>query len=148
MERIGSSITISHPHNDTPHMEFNRSYGIDSNYVAFSLTNGFTFGLASVDLGNPYAYSLSPVIDITFNGIRTDGSVVSTTFTTPPDGTTTFHTFFFGSEFASGLASVEIPSAVWAMDNVVFVPEPGTVSLLALGLLAFAARAVKRRQIS
>jgi hypothetical protein len=129
-------------------MDFFRTYVTHSNYVVFSLTNGSTFGLTSVDLGNPYAYSLEPVISITFNGILGDGSMVSTTFTTPPDGTTNFHTFLFGPEFGSGLASVEIPSPIWAIDNLVFVPEPGTVSLLALGFLALAARAVKRRRAS
>ena len=144
MRRVGSMYTG--PGNGTPHMAFLQSYTSASNYVVFSLADSSTFALVSVDLGNPYALSLSPVISVTFNGILTDGSMVSTTFTTPLDGTTNFHTFLFGPEFGSGLASVEIPSPVWAMDNLIFVPEPSTVSLLVLGVLAFGWRASRNRR--
>lgn len=139
----------SHPTNGTPHMEFDRSYLTQSNYVVFSLTSGSLFGLTSVDLADTFAPSSTPV-SITFNGILADNSVVTTTFTTAGGGSATFQNFLFGAAFASGLVRVEIPSAVWAMDNLVFgnvtpVPEPGTVSLIAVGLLAFAMRRIKTR---
>ncbi|MEJ5238185.1 MAG: PEP-CTERM sorting domain-containing protein [Limisphaera sp.] len=48
-----------------------------------------------------------------------------------------------------GLVRVEIPSARWAMDNLVWVPEPGPVGLLSLGLAALGwARMRKRWQVA
>jgi hypothetical protein len=127
------------PYNDTPYMGF-AALSNPEDYVVLSLTNGNTFGLTRVDLADPNSPSLSPV-PITFEGIRGDGSHVSVTFTTPGNGATTFHSYQFGSAFASGLVSVDIQATRWAMDNLVFtVPEPGVGSLLAVGLLAFAAR--------
>ncbi len=130
-------------------MEFYRSYLTQSNYVVFSLTNGSLFGLTSVDLADTFAPSSTPV-SITFNGIMADNSVVTTTFTAGGGGSASFQNFLFGAAFASGLVRVEIPSAVWAMDNLVFgnvtpVPEPGTESLIAVGFLAFAMRRIKTR---
>jgi hypothetical protein len=94
--------------------------------------NGAPFGLVSVDLADPVAPSLSPV-SITFNGFRADGSMVSQAFTTLGSGSS-FQTFYFGPDFAFGITRVEIPSATWAMDNIVFVPEPGSGMLLLFGL--------------
>jgi hypothetical protein len=146
MARVGSGLA-GHPDNGTPHLE--PSSTLAPTYVIFSLTNaaafgyvftnGAPFGLVSVDLADPVAPSLSPV-SITFNGFRGDGSMVSQTFTTPGGGASSFQTYTFGPDFASDLVRVEIPSAAWAMDNIRWVPEPGFGSLLALGLLAFAAR--------
>jgi hypothetical protein len=96
-----------------------------------SFLNGAPFGLVSVDLADPVAPSLSP-IGITFNGYRADGSMVSQTFTTPGSGSS-FQTHFFNPVFASDLVRVEMPSPAWAMDNVVWVPEPTTWTLLLLG---------------
>ena len=66
--------------------------------------------------------------------------MVSQTFTTPGARATTFQTYSFGPDFASSLVRVEIPSPAWAMDNLVWVPEPSAGSLLALSLLALLAR--------
>ena len=141
MARVGVG-TPSHPNNGTPHMEFANTLGTFQ-FVVFARTNaaslgqsflnGAPFGLVSVDLADPVAPSLSPV-SITFNGFRADGSMVSQTFITPGSGSS-FQTYLFGVDFVSGLTRVEMPSSSWAMDNLVFVPEPGTYALLGLGLL-------------
>jgi hypothetical protein len=127
------------PYSTTPYMAFFRQFSPDD-YISFSLTNGNIFGLTSVDLADPNSPSLSPV-PISFVGFLSNGSTVTNTFTTPGGGATTFQNYLFPSAFASGLTSVDIVATRWAMDNLVFtVPEPGTVSLLIIGLLAFAAR--------
>jgi hypothetical protein len=125
------------PQNPTPYMTFLRQNSLH-NYVAFSLVNGASFGLASVQLSDPYSpsYSLLPII---FLGSRTDGTVVTQTFTTPGGGANSFLTYQFNSDFASGLLSVKIDAPRWAMDNLVFtIPEPASGTLFLLGLLALA----------
>jgi hypothetical protein len=132
--------------NGTPFLEFRT--GSDSNYVVFSLTNGNTFGLTSVDLLDPVGLSLTQQITMSFSGVRADNSVVTAFFTTPIGGTTNFTTFQFGSDFAAGLTTVRIPSRVWAMDNVVFgnvVPEPRAITLGLLALMVLGGRAARRR---
>jgi hypothetical protein len=129
----------SHPDNGTPHMEFRGDIFLPDT-VVLSLTNGFTFGLLSVDLADTFAPS-SDQLQITFNGIKSDNSVVVNTFTTPGGGASTFQTYTFDSTFASDLVRVEIPSQIWAMDNLAFgnvIPEPSTWVLLVAGVLAMA----------
>jgi hypothetical protein len=131
--------------NGTPFLTFHTS---QANYVVFSLTSGGTFGLTAVDLADPQNLSHAPQIDVSFSGVRADNSVVSATFTTPIGGTANFTTFQFGSDFASGLTRVEIPSSVWAMDNLMFgnvVPEPSSSGLALLVLMVFGGRAACRR---
>jgi len=101
--------------------------------LAFSRVDGRSFGLISIDVAGPDQYLGQPE-SITFNGIRPDGSSISTVF--DASGVTSFQTFYFDSSFASGLARMEIPSTRWALDNIVFVPEPDVASLLGLGALA------------
>jgi hypothetical protein len=151
---VGAAGLAGHPNDGTPHVEFINALGTPQ-YVLFSwtnaaslgqsFTNGAAFGLVSVDLADPTAPSLTPV-SITFDGFRADGSMVSQTFTTPGNGATTFQTYSFGPDFAWGLTRVEIPSPVWAMDNLEFVPEPGVASLFLLGLLALGWRAAQGRR--
>jgi hypothetical protein len=144
---IAPAITLPSniPYNSTPYMLFFQQFS-PNDYVVFSLTNGLTFGLTSVDLADPNSPSLSPV-PITFEGIRGDGSHVSVTFTTPRNGATTFQNYQFGSAFVSGLVSVDIHATRWAMDNLVFtVPEPGAGSLVVVGLLILANRKMRTRR--
>jgi hypothetical protein len=141
---IGASLP-GHPSNSTPHLE--PSSTLVPAFLIFANTNaasrgqsfldGAPFGLVSVDLADPVAPSLSPV-SITFNGFHADNSMIAQTFTVGGGGSTAFQTFLFNSEFASGLVRVEIPSPTWAMDNLAYtVPEPSTISLVALGLAGF-----------
>ena len=133
------------PSNSTPYMSFFQQFSPDD-YVVFSLTNGYSFGLTSVNLADPNSPSLSPV-PISFIGFLGNGSSVTNTFTTPGGGATSFLNYTFTSAFASGLTSVDIFSTRWAMDNLVFgnvtAPEPGIESLIAVGLLAFAVRKIQ-----
>jgi hypothetical protein len=120
------------PYNNSPYMIF--AALVNPNvYVSFNLTNGYSFGLTSVQLADPNSPSLSPV-SISFIGSLGDGSTVTNTFVTPGGGATTFLDYSFNSDFASGLTSVKIDAPRWAMDNLVFtVPEPSAVSLVLLG---------------
>jgi len=138
---VGATGPAGYPHNGTPYAAFANTLGTPQ-YVLFawtdaassgdySFTNGLPFGLLSVDLADPVAPSTTPV-SITFNGFKTDGSMVSQTFTTPGSGSS-FQTYLFNSDFAVGLTRVEIPSDAWAMDNIVWIPEPSAVSLILLG---------------
>ena len=121
------------PRNGTAFMLFYRQEN-PLDYVAFNLTNGSTFGLASIDLADPTAPSPSPV-SISFLGFKPDGSTVTNTFTTPGSGASTFLNYQFTPAFSSGLVSVKIDATRWAMDNLVFtVPEPSAVALVAIGL--------------
>jgi hypothetical protein len=131
--------------NPTPYMFFLRQNSPD-NYVAIRLTTGTAFGLGSVQLGDPYNPSLSPVT-IPFVGHLADGSSVTNMFTTPGNGATTLASYAFSSDFASGLTSVDILATRWAMDNLVFIiPEPGACVLLSVGLLGLALRRRARRE--
>jgi hypothetical protein len=113
--------------------------------MGHSFLNGAPFGLLAVDLADLMAPSLTPV-SITFNGFKADGSTVSQTFIVGGGGSSSFQTFQFGSDFALGLVRVEIPSPAWAMDNLVWIPEPNTAGLLVGGLLVLAASQRRRRR--
>jgi hypothetical protein len=143
MVRVGNLVTGNAPHNGTAHLAFN-GYEPFANYVVFSMTNGSSFGLTSVDLADYYYPSFTPQT-ITFNGFKSGGGTVSASFVTAGDGGN-FQAFYFGPEFGSGLTRVEIPSPLWDMDNLTFVPEPGTVILFGSGLLALAAWAARKRR--
>ena len=100
-------------------------------------------GLAEYSTVVPYART------VPFVGYRPDGSTVTVSFTTDGiiDGTgplADFQTFYFGPEF-SGVTQVRIPAYGWSLDNlVVAIPEPGAISLVALGLGMFWAIRRKR----
>lgn len=141
LARIGVGLA-GHPSNGTPHLE--PSSTLAPSYVIFSRVNTHTFGLLSVDLADPAAPSLTPV-DITFNGIKWNGSTVSQTFTVGGGGSTTFQSYQFNADFALGLSRVEIPSPYWAMDNLVWIPEPSVGSLLLVGLVTMMTRWLKHR---
>jgi hypothetical protein len=135
---VGPITTPSNvPYNPTSYMFFYR-YSAD-NYVSFGLTNGSTFGLSSVQLADPNSPSPGPV-SISFKGVRGDGSFATTTFVTPGNGATSFQTYLFSSAFGSGCVRVEIHANRWAMDNLVWIPEPGGGWLLLCGLLVLARR--------
>lgn len=146
MRHVGAFGPPGYSHNGTPYIAFINTLGTEQHIVLAwtnaasrgqSFFNGAPFGLVSVDLADPVAPSLSPV-SITFNGFKGDGSMVSQTFTVGGGGSSSFQTVTFGPDFAHGLLRVEIPSPRWAMDNLVWIPEPSAASLLALGLLALA----------
>jgi hypothetical protein len=152
-DRLGvlPAITVPSnvPYNSTPYMIFFQDLSPDD-YVVLSLTNGYTFGLTSVNLADPNSPSLSPV-SISFIGSLAGGSMVTNTFTTPGNGATNLLNYSFNSAFVSGLTSVEIHSTRWAMDNLVFgnvapVPEPYTESLLTVGLLVWSGWMLRKRR--
>lgn len=136
------ALTPGYPGNGTPKIAFLRTPG-NPDYVSFTQINGLQFGLLWVDLADPSAPSLTPV-DITFNGFRADGSTVSQTFTVGGGGLSAFQTYQFNVDFALGLTRVEIPSAAWAMDNLVWIPEPSAMNLFLVGVGALAFRQCRR----
>ena len=131
------------PYDGSPMMVWFRQFN-PSDYIMLSLTNGYTFGLTSVQLADPNSPS-SSLVPISFIGFLVNGSTVTNTFTTPGGGATTFLNYTFTPAFSSGLTSVDILAPRWAMDNLVFgnvapVPEPGTVALLGAGVAGWLAR--------
>jgi hypothetical protein len=72
--------------------------------------------------------------------------MVSQTFTVGGGGSSSFQTFYFGPAFAHGLVRVEIPSPAWAMDNLVWIPEPGAGALLGLAAALLAARKLSSKR--
>ncbi|GIX50734.1 MAG: hypothetical protein KatS3mg132_928 [Limisphaera sp.] len=131
------------PYNSTPYMLFFRQYSPDD-YVQFGPTNGMSFGLVSVQLADPLSPSYTN-LPISFVGYRASGVVVTNTFVTPGGGANRLVTYNFSPEFASGLLWVDIHAARWAMDNLVWVPEPGTWTLLVAGGAGLLLRRVRRR---
>jgi hypothetical protein len=97
------------------------------------------FGLHSVDLSE-----FSTLYDfprtVQFVGYRSDGTVVTTDFTTDGliDGTgptPDFQAFHFDNRF-SNLLRFEVPTDTYALDNLVyFIPEPSTGALMFVGLI-------------
>ena len=153
MRHIGATGPSGYPHNGTPYVGFTNTLGTPQ-YILFawtdaaslgdhSFTGGTPFGLVSVDLADPVAPSPAPIL-ITFNGYYADDTMVSQTFTVGGGGSTSFQTFMFSSSFGSGLVRVEMPSAAWAMDNLVFIPEPSTFALACLGGLTLFLWRMKR----
>lgn len=134
------------PRNGTPFLRWFRQYN-PYDYVSLHLTNGATFGLTSVQLADPNNPSLGG-LGITFVGHLSTGLTVNDTFTMPGAGPSTFATYTFSPAFISGLTRVDMLAPRWAMDNLVWIPEPAAGSLLALGLLALGllALALARRK--
>lgn len=136
------------PYSDTVFIRARRE---GDSEIMFSVDSGLPFNLLAVDLGE-YGSDTNPSL-VPFDGYRSDGSVVQTSFLTdginkgePGD----FETFSFGPEF-SNLTRVEIPEVRWSMDNLVFtvVPEPSPAVLMVVGgalLLAGNRRRATRRQ--
>jgi hypothetical protein len=140
-------LLSNNPYNSTPYMIFIRQSSPDD-YVVFSLTNGYSFGLTSVYLADPNSPS-SAQVPIMFEGFKADGSIVTNIFTTPGNGATNLQNYSFSSDFLSGLTSVEIQAPRWAMDNLVFgnveVPEPAVGSLFVAALLMFGGWKLRKR---
>jgi hypothetical protein len=132
------------PYNDTPYLGFARLFSPD-NYVVFSSTNVPAFGLVSVELADPWSPSYTD-LPISFVGYKAGGLVLTNTFITPGGGANRLVRYDFPEVFRDGLFWVEIHAARWAMDNLVWIPEPGTWALLGLGLLALAVRGFTRRR--
>lgn len=135
-----------HPYNGTAYIA-SPLYGIEVTSIS-----GLLFGLESVDLAE-HSQTSPNAVTVLFIGYLTDGSIVTTSFTTDGiigvPGTSDFQTFYFGPAFSSGLTRVEIPGVGAALDNlVVIIPEPSTYTLFWLGLLVVGAWRLKRKGIT
>ncbi|MDQ6632139.1 MAG: PEP-CTERM sorting domain-containing protein, partial [Verrucomicrobiota bacterium] len=144
--RVGGGVT-NLPENGTAYIGAALNASVN---VSFS--TGAAFDLVSVDLAElgTAKYANDPVT-VLFAGYYSDGSFVTTQFTTDglivgdgvfPD----FQTFHFDSRF-TGLQRVEIPTGGWWLDNlVVAVPEPSSFVLFGLGGIFAAARLLHQRR--
>lgn len=115
----------------------------------FSFTNGSVFDVNSVDLAE-YSTAFQSPVTVHFIGYRSNGTTVTTDLTTDGiiDGTgplKDFQTFNF--QGFTGLSRVEIPTALYSLDDLVVfynVPEPTSCALLLAGGLLM--RALRRRR--
>lgn len=126
--RVWSNSPSALPANGTPYL--NTSSG-DS--LVFSFEDGSLFGVFAVDLAG---YSkVVPEATIHFVGYRSDGSTVAADVERHG---IQFQTYYFGSDWSSGLTRVEIPLPLWSLDNlVVSIPEPAVGAIFLTGALAF-----------
>ena len=129
-------IATGLPYNPTAGLTFQRFYSPDS-YVAFCQTSGEAFGLSSVQLGTTWGITMNMGdLPVTFEGIKAGGVTVYQTFTVLGSDWQNWQTFYFDSDFSSGLLSVNILTKLLLMDNLQFIPEPSTTILVSFGLLA------------
>jgi len=137
MARMPGGVDTADP---TPFMDFVQDHGTNSGNVAFRLQSGQAFGVTSVDIGG-----IVSTPTVVFRGHLAGGGIVSATYYIPQY--TVMETFSLGPDFAQGLSEVDIISVGYALDNlIVTVPEPGSVSLVGLGLIGLAVRATRKRQ--
>ena len=128
----------------TLEFRFSGSTSLFSDTIGGTITmtedDGSEFGLISINLAELNA---SAVANVTFTGVLPTAGTTSQTFTI--DGVAFGQeTFFFNPTFAA-LTSVSWTQAspFHQFDNIVvddLIPEPATLSLLGLGLLAVARR--------
>ena len=120
--------------------------------LMFGLDDGSSFDPVSVDLAE-YSTVVPDAVTVPFVGYRRDGGTVTTSFTTDGimDGTgplADFQTFNFPPAF-SGVYRVEIPAFGWSLDNLrLYVPEPGTGTLLGLGAALLGVHYLRRKRHS
>lgn len=141
LERMG--LNADGPDNGTTYLAFSRYYALQDSLV-FSQVDNRSFGIVSVDVAEPnIASSLKPIF-VTFSGIKANGSSVTSTYALDGFidgllGQPDYQRFYFDTRFASDLVRLEIPSDVFALDNLAFtvaIPEPGAGLLLGVGALA------------
>ena len=143
--RSGGGI-LQLPENGTAYLQ-----ALAGDSLMFSFSNGSLFSLNAVDLAE-YSTSFPNPLTVHFVGYRSDGSTVTTDFTTDGiiDGTgplADFQTFTFGPQFTD-LNRVEIPTSLWSLDNLIVtpIPEPSTIGMFAFGVLLLGWRLRRRKQ--
>lgn len=117
--------------------------------LEFFTMDGSAFRLISVDLAEYSINNVFPDIPtVTFVGLTSGCGTVTTTFTLDGviDGTgpvVDFQTFTFGPEFTD-LVKVSVPTEGYSLDNLVVVPEPSRLALLAVAVMTAGARRRRR----
>ncbi len=112
--------------NGTDHLSFT-SGAFGTGATRITNIQGDEFSAISVDLAE-YSHVFPVPKDITFIGTKGDGSQVSITFTTDgvitgPGADNDFERFGFPATFNS-LKLLEVPTGVFAMDNVILATAP------------------------
>lgn len=136
--RLGGGVSFF-PENGTAYLQADLA-----TTLKFALLNGDAFDLVALDLAE-YSTAFARPATVHFVGYRQDGSIITTDLTTDGiiDGTGPLQDFqTFNFQGFTGLTRVEIPTALWSLDNlVVSVPEPSSIALLlAGGVLVWAVR--------
>ncbi|MCC6355949.1 MAG: hypothetical protein IT577_18835 [Verrucomicrobiae bacterium] len=140
-DRMGSQsagVVPGWPANGTDVLSFFKD--LTGTNIVIRSTLDFSFDAISVDLAE-YSFVYPVPTTVQFIGFLSAGGIVTTSFTTDglldgPGGQADFETFEFPSTFRS-LSRIEVPSHLFAMDNLqlIPVPEPSVALLLIMSSL-------------
>jgi len=126
--------------------------GLPGESIVLSRDSGLSFSVTSIDLARNFAFDPAPTV--TFTGTTLGGGTVTQVFiVTTPIGTQVFQSFAFAG-FNDLVAlqwdQPDLALGLHQFDNIALgvraVPEPMSVTLLALGLSAMGARRSRQRR--